>query len=954
MKNWVLLGAFLASMAWSENLVKNGGFDDGGETALYGSLPVQWSGDGVSRWRFVNDDGVSGACSVLAEPENGDVTPLVQEVVCKQATAYMLKASLKSDGCVPVVTVSTLQGAVLAQLKGDLKPAKLWKEKSIAFKTGKDDAKLKVTLTVEGKKGRANVDSEAMTAVSAVKGFSTDKENLALHKPYTCFTNARRYGLCTDAGDKVQLTDGQYTKGYFWTQKSTVGWTTSSPVEIRVDLGSVQPICGFSYNLAGGRAGVAWPKSILVYASEDGENWWMLGDLYAKSCEERGAPLEDVYAVYRAATLDMPARGRYVSFVISQKPYCFVDEIEIYKGDPELLTKDFGTQTLEPMADYQNQELRKHLMDDLEALEAPLSPAEKARFKADFDQVRKELDDLRIKDVQELNTIVPYCAQQESLFALNGKLLRAKGFSKPMLWHNNRWDNLSPFAVPASKKVDALTVEMMRGEIRAETVNILNPTDKPIACRLTVEGLPKEAGIDCREVLYTDTKQFVYVSGALKPGDGASISLKVEPGISRQVWLSFKKPSLPKGAYKAQVKVAVDGKPALQVPLTLNIYDLDFPKQPRLHVGGWDYLQGKGDYYKAPNAVEANLAMMRSIYVDSPWGTSAVLPKGAKFDQDGHLTNPKEMDFSGWITWEERWKGARQWCVFAAVRDRFEGERMGTPRFETMIVEYYRAFLEFLKTRGIASSQLIILLVDEPYNHSRDEVIIGWGRPLKKALPELVLFEDPIYTKPEEAIMEMYDIPDILCPNTLKITMRDQKPFFLNYKAKGTTLWLYSCSGPARILDPIAYHRGQMWNCFEMGAKGAFYWALGCGGGIGDSWHAFKQPGTEYSPYFVSQTDTMDAKQSEGVREGVQDYELLCMLQDKVEAARNSPLKKSKCFQAAEKLLTEGVTEVVQSIAPKEIFEENYGRAWYWSQPKDRSVMDRVRIQALKLLAEWK
>ena len=175
--------------------------------------------------------------------------------------------------------------------------------------------------------------------------------------------------------------------------------------------------------------------------------------------------------------------------------------------------------------------------------------------------------------------------------------------------------------------------------------------------------------------------------------------------------------------------------------------------------------------------------------------------------------------------------------------------------------------MRILKTRGIKPSQLIILLVDEPYSHERDEVIIGWARPLKKALPELVLFEDPIYANPEEAIMDMYEVSDILCPNTIRTVNFGHKPFFLNYKAKGKTLWLYSCSGPARSLDPVAYHRGQMWHCFEMGAKGAFYWALGCGGGIGDSWHAFNQSGVEYSPYFVSQTDTMDAKQSEGVRE---------------------------------------------------------------------------------------
>ncbi|MCL5097056.1 MAG: hypothetical protein M1608_05920, partial [Candidatus Omnitrophica bacterium] len=48
--------------------------------------------------------------------------------------------------------------------------------------------------------------------------------NLALGKPYT-LEPAPNYPYCTDPGDRTQLTDGQYVKGYFWTQKGTVGWS---------------------------------------------------------------------------------------------------------------------------------------------------------------------------------------------------------------------------------------------------------------------------------------------------------------------------------------------------------------------------------------------------------------------------------------------------------------------------------------------------------------------------------------------------------------------------------------------------------------------------------------------------------------------------------------------------------------------------------------------------------
>ena len=154
----------------------------------------------------------------------------------------------------------------------------------------------------------------------------------------------------------------------------------------------------------------------------------------------------------------------------------------------------------------------------------------------------------------------------------------------------------------------------------------------------------------------------------------------------------------------------------------------------------------------------------------------------------------------------------------------------------------------------------------------------------------------------------MFEQSDILCPSTVQMTNAEDPEafmkFFTDYREKGKTLWLYSCHGPSRLLDPITYHRGQEWRAFAMGAEGTFYWALGCGGGIGDSWHPFRQPGTEYSPFMVSPKGPMDAKHSESLREGVQDYEYLCMLRDRIAELKAKGVKSRKLAEA-EKLLAE-------------------------------------------------
>lgn len=85
---------------------------------------------------------------------------------------------------------------------------------------------------------------------------------------------------------------------------------------------------------------------------------------------------------------------------------------------------------------------------------------------------------------------------------------------------------------------------------------------------------------------------------------------------------------------------------------------------------------------------------------------------------------------------------------------------------------------------------------------------------------------------------------------------------------------LYSAFGPSRTFDPATYYRMQPWRAFLRGGCGTFYWALGAACS-GTSWNAYAQKGTEYSPYFASKTDVTPAKQSEAIRESIQDFEYL-------------------------------------------------------------------------------
>ena len=163
----------------------------------------------------------------------------------------------------------------------------------------------------------------------------TYSENIALGKPCT-FSPTPNYNLTADEGDAVQLTDGHYVaKDRMWTDKATVGWKANSGGEERftvtVDLGKAEQISGFSWNTGAGVAQVVFPRNIEVEVSDDGKVWRPVGDLM-RAASERPLPPPGTYRVYRAYSMKMGCRGRYVRFTAASSRYCFCDEIEIYRG----------------------------------------------------------------------------------------------------------------------------------------------------------------------------------------------------------------------------------------------------------------------------------------------------------------------------------------------------------------------------------------------------------------------------------------------------------------------------------------------------------------------------------------------------------------------------------------------------------------------------------------------
>ena len=934
-------------------------------------LPAVWTVPKGSPWHSTNDDGHSGHDSLRYRVRVArSASPVTQAISLPPKTDCMLHAWLKSDGAMkPLVRVRTAGGreAELARVHAGAK-AGLWTRYTAKFNSGETTAAVvEIWADAQHCQGRKSpggtvvVDDVQIVVGTDEEAFQTNGaavayENLARGKPYTLQPKPD-YRYCTDPGDGTQLTDGQYTAGHFWTQKTTVGWVHPQSVIITLDLGGHHPIRGVSFNTAGGRAGVAWPASIRILVSIDGRSFHSLGDLIELS--QHKPPTREGYAVHRFRTDDLKSHGQYLKLIITPTgPFCLVDEIEVFRGADEWKSLALpGEAVREPLEYFDvtplDAAVRRRIERDLLAARAA---AEKAGLPGDVRQrIRKETSNIE-RAIAELppvaektfRTVHPMNALHARVYAIYGVIREAQGCAPLVAWATNPWDPLTPVEMPGRRQPGAISVAAMKGETRAAALNVANCTQHALTATVVFEGLPggsTPSYVAVHEVAWTDTRQAKTIAAALPQvtpdRDGLPISLPA--GMTRQVWFSFTPRRLQAGTHSGFVVVTGAGAQPLRVPIVLHVFDTEFPKQPRLHLGGWDYTDGERQYRGVtPQNRAALIAHLQERYVDSTWATPAVMPYGEFDDAGGLVQEPETARFD---TWVERWPNARRYQVHMAVRDHIAGTKMTEPLFSKKVGAWITFWAAHARKRGIEPSQLYLLLVDEPQSPEQDRIIIAWAQAIKTAAPGVVIWEDPVHADPRTAAPKLMASIDVLCLNRSRMlgAWRDHATPFGEQRQAGRRLDLYSCSGPVRLLDPYAYHRLQAWSCFNAGAEGTFFWAFGSTGG-GDSWNEYASQSMCYTPLFLGVDSATPGKHMEAIRESVADFEYLAMLRDRV-----AWLEKR---QPAHEFLPEA--KVLLANAADRVLSAEGATEMQWQTEKDRSVADRVRVEIGTLLEKLK
>jgi len=725
-----------------------------------------------------------------------------------------------------------------------------------------------------------------------------------------------------------------------------VGWTSARFVEITLDLQTVLPISGLSFHTAAGAAEVAWPKQIYVLVSEDGRFYVQAGELVQAS-SGHGRPPGQGYAVHRYWTDRLETHGRFVKIVVCPDgAFTFADEIEIFRGDEALLTKPLTGKKISDAAWFINEiefsrQVQRRLRDDLGAVRRLVEQGSNPEhLRKELADVERQIPDVQVSPDPEFRAVLPLNALHERIFAVQAAVWRDLFDSLLVIWQKPRWDMVSPVELPNASPA-RVEVVMMKNEYRAAAFNISNGDSLSAALQLSFIGLPggpQPPWITVHDVPFTDTRSGVPVMAALPlaESDGRAYRLRIEPGLTRQVWLTFSTKELAAGDYQGHILIQPG---SLHVPVHVRVYPLVFPDQPTLHVSGWDYTDRDNQYDVTKQNRPALIQHLQEHFVDSPWAGRSVMPNG-EYDKAGNmLVPPSAAKFKGW---SERWPRARNYFVFVAIGPRFAGFTPGTPAFGNAVKNWITWWARQVAEWGVRPQQLKLLLLDEPNQKEEDDLIIAYGRAIRAAQSGIQVWEDIAWREPWRARPDLFRVCDALCPK-LNVWIDQGKPFadfYTQQQRLGKALWFYSCSGATKLLDPYAYYLMQAWFCWQHGALGTAFWAFGDSNGA-SSWNEYAAKTGAYTPLFLDQTTVTAGKHMEAIRESVEDYEYLAMLQRKIEELETKQIRHPD-VASAKQMLNQGVNRVTAVMTSSKMTR--------WQEAKDRTVADQVRGEVLEQL----
>jgi outer membrane protein assembly factor BamB len=459
--------------------------------------------------------------------------------------------------------------------------------------------------------------------------------------------------------------------------------------------------------------------------------------------------------------------------------------------------------------------------------------------------------------------------------------------------------HLDELAEGRAKSKD-LSVFAFEDETESAALNVFNLSSQTRTFRVKIDALtqkgktvPARDAVKVFVVLDVPTERCDMQADALSPLGVARV-LEVPAWSARQLWLNVNSRSLPAGNWKSRIQLrSLDVVPVeATATLSVTIASARLPEKQVLRNCGWGYVESSMLKDHPAEALADQVAHGTDVYV----GT--FFPK-ARFDADGNLVG--EIDYRQHDAYVKQ-HAPHGIILFCGYQGALQGPAAaGSAAYRKAHILWLRAWVKHLAELGVGYGGFALYPVDEPgLSQGLVNAYLLQAKLAREADPRIQMYTDPVGGISEDELREMLPYVDIWCPNRSGLVLDKKNQAKLDIiMHSGKSVWMYECADNAKHQSPLGYYRAQAWLAWQHQMTGIGFWSY-CTS-QDDPWFV---PKLRYDYLLVYPGNgVVSSKRWEAVRDGIEDYGMLALLRQKLEA-RNASAK-AEDVAAAKRLLGE-------------------------------------------------
>ncbi len=440
----------------------------------------------------------------------------------------------------------------------------------------------------------------------------------------------------------------------------------------------------------------------------------------------------------------------------------------------------------------------------------------------------------------------------------------------------------------ARNEHESLQLVVMGGDVPLEDVSI---SMTPLTHVGTGEAIAAEH-------VQIEQVRFVQVNNDLWPDPIVPLeSLALPAGARQSVWIRAYAPDdAGAGEYESIVTVAPKNAHPVEMPLRVRVYDFALPVHAHTrHViscggGGLDEVLLR--YRASTGGGPCTGSVAEPRYILHADGSMAM----DFAEYDAVMTQAFAMGLTAFGLPLSCGDGggliaARLHRTFF---DEARNERVDVslnpidgPEAKARMLEWLRLFCGHLKTKGWFDRSFFYLWDEPAVEHG--EQLVAIGRAVREAVPDL-----KIMCVSFEPLAPWHEVVDIYCPPVGWYAREHIEARLAELRALGKEMWWYNCGDPAplptySISQPGACARMSFLLMWQYGVTGNLYWAAEVNNTLRDT--VPENPGADgrgdgQLVYRLHDGGAVPSLRLELIRDGIEDYEYLAILKERIGAAR--------------------------------------------------------------------